>query len=47
MKSTTTAIAAYESPESWILEINICALLCTSTEGYTLNPDGPEEDDWV
>lgn len=46
MKTATTAIAAYESPECWAVEVNRCDVLCTSTEGYEINPNGPEEGDW-
>lgn len=33
MKSTTTATAAYESPNCWVLEIDSQELICTSPFG--------------
>lgn len=46
MKSTTTATAAYESPYCGVIEIDIQELICTSTEGYSLNTNGLNDGDW-
>lgn len=46
MKSTTTATAAYEIPNCMVIEIDSQELICTSTEGYGLNPNGLNDDDW-
>lgn len=33
MKYTTTAAAAYESPECWAVELDVQGLVCTSPTG--------------
>lgn len=47
MKSIAAATAAYDSPKCKVIGIDIQKLICTSTEGYSVNPDGPREEDWV
>lgn len=50
MKNSTTAIAAYVSPNCRTIEIDTQSLVCTSpgsrTEGYGINQYGLNEDDW-
>lgn len=46
MKTIAMATAAYESPECEVIEICSKELICTSTEGYELNHNGLDEDDW-
>lgn len=46
MKSTTAATVAYVTPQCRAMEIDSRELICASTERYSVNPNGPREDDW-